>query len=250
MEMLSKYESLKSIFVEDRFLDVKRAESLINDIKNKMIFTNFFTNIHSLSAEERLVFCNTLEMNAILYIRQRKLVDFSRVIAQLKPIYFNGDVVGECTPLLLSVYLVYLLSQGDTKSFIIEHERCSAVFPSIHMEYTSKLFDAVNTNSLSRLYSLEKNPPSTLFCQFTSDLLCGARNKFAKTIEVSYKSIQVSSLKELLCFHSDDEAIQFANKHDWQLHDGIITFSQKDTKSRKEMLKKSIRTALQISSMI
>ena len=251
-----KYQALTSIMESEGSFDVRRAQSLISDLKSVLIEQPYLTNEESkLPIEDRVIFRTILEFDAIVSIKTRSLEDFSRSMTQLKREYFNAPElpVSERMPLLISIYLVHLLTQNSISEFNIEYQYARKIIgKNEYLDYVSDLYLSITDNCFSRLFTLELDPPSKLFSQFTTDLLNGARNNHADSIEKSYETLSIPELAKIMHFQNYDEAQAFAVKRNWTIAgDGLILFGRKNevrSKLTDKSVERFVDLAVQISS--
>ena len=216
-----KYKSLCEIMESTQPIDINRASNLVSDLKLIMVESSFLTTKEKLlPIEDRIIFRTILEYDAILSIKLRNLEEFSRAMDQLKCSYFRcSDLpLSSNMDLLLSIYLVYLLSLNKNSEFNIQFQLTQRLCgQSKNLEYVMNLNESVIENSFTRLFSLELNPPSELFHQFTLDLLNGVRNNHANSIEKSYERLSINDLISILHFSNKEEAILFSKNRNWIL---------------------------------
>ena len=257
MELFNqKFQALQDIMEKEGSFDVRRAQSLISDLKIFLVDQPFLTHEEiTLPIEERIKFRTILEYDAIVCIKTRSLDDFSRAMTQLKREYFNAPELppSECMPLLMSIYLVHLLTLNSVSEFNIEYQYAiKLIGQNIYLDYVTDLYRSMTDNCFSRLFALEVDPPSKLFSQFTTDLLNGARNNHADSLEKSYETLSIPELARILHFQKIEDAHAFAVKRNWTINnEGLIVFGGK-TEVRSKLTEKSVERfvelAVQISS--
>ena len=251
-----KFEALKNLMETEGSFDVRRAQSLIYDLKTVLIDQPFLTNEEkNLPIEDRVTFRTILEYDAIVSIKTRSLDDFSRAMTQLKREYFNAPElpISERMPLLVSIYLVHLLTKNSISEFNIEYQYArKLISQNEYLDYVTDLYLSITDNCFSRLFSLELAPPSPLFSQFTTDLLNGARNNHADSIETSYQTLSIPELTKILHFQKYEDAQAFAVKRNWTIsEEGIIVFPRKKeirSKLTEKSVERFVDLAVQISS--
>ena len=249
-----KLDILRNIIEKGPF-DIKRATSLLNDLKNTVYDSSFLSlSFSDIPLENQIKFREILEFYSIICIRSRNLEGFHRSMEQLKSIYFHkgsGLPISPRMSLILSLNLAYFLSIEDFIEFNLElsiiESHISKDDP--YLNYVRNLFEAISDNSFLRLSSLENSPPSPYFSQFTSDILAGARNMHANTIEKSYPHMTVNQLSEILHFSSPAETRQFILKRKWVItpDERVIFIKTDNSKPNVDIAVQSVKLAVQLS---
>lgn len=254
----AQFESLRQVMELNGKFDSKRAESLLRDLKFKLLSIplNKRQEDTSITLERRIKFRDILEFDALYSIRTKNLEEFERVMSQLKCYYFRPSDLPISTrmPLLISIHLVHTLALKRLVDFNIELQLArEAIGPNEFLDYASDLHQSVIENSSSRLFKLENKPPSQDFNQFTADLLNGARNNHADSIQKAYNTLTISELATILNFQTKDEARLFIQKREWEIsEDGeTICFNHRNGGNKsiepKDMLSRSVDLSLNIS---
>lgn len=251
-----KYAVLSDLMEKEGSFDVRRAQSLISDLKAHFVDQPFLTNEeYKLPIDERVAFRTLLEYDAIVSIKTRSLDEFSRVMSQLKREYFGAQDLPQSQrmPLLVSIYLVHILTLNSISEFNIEYQHARKLIgENKYLDYVADLYLSVTDNSFSRLFTLELEPPSELFCQFTADLLDGARNNHADSIEKSYATLSIPELAKILYFKKEEDAQAFAVRRNWKFSDDkVIVFDRKEEvrgKLTEKSVERFVDLAVQISS--
>lgn len=236
--------------------DVKRAASLIADLKNSLIDAPYLTNQEStLDKTERINFRTLLEYDAIVCIKTRAISDFSRVMTQLRCSYFSSPdlLPSERMPLLVSINLIHLLATNDISEFQIEYQHAKDLIGNNkYLSYVTEVYRLLADNSFTRLFPIIAAPPSDLFTQFASDLLNNTRNNHADSIEKSYEILHINEIKKLLHFNTIEDAQAFATKRGWTFDaNGYALFkanSEQKAKLTEKSVERFVDLAIQISS--
>jgi hypothetical protein len=253
-----KFQSVQEILEGSGPRDINRAASLITDLKKDLLKHNYLTPEESvLSTETRIRFRDILEFEALIHIRRGKLDDFERSIAQLKWYYFPTQELPPSSrmPLILSIHLVHLLALKKLVDFSMELQLARSVIgPNSYIQYASNLHDAIITNSFSRLFSLDTQMPSDLFQHITAELVDGARQSHADSIERAYRDLTLTELTRILHFGSSDEARLFVIKRKWQIaEDGeIVVFGKCEAEKGKvnvDMFARAVDLSTLISAL-
>lgn len=235
-EIESKVNKVKSL-LDAQNLDATQINNLLKELKAQMIKTSFLTNSDSLPEKERIAYRSVLECDAIFHIKTTNIKQFALDIQKLKTCYFNEDsklAKSENMSLLLSTYLVYLLTQGEIVEFNIELPNYRKIIgKDKYLDYATELLHAVVENSFSQLSNLNVNIPSPLFKNFTSLILDGARHSHANSIERSYKKLTLNELVQILHFENADQAKDFIDQRGWTLKkDNTIKFTHTEEQEK------------------
>lgn len=252
-----KFDVLKSLIETEGSFDVKRAASLIADLKIALVDALYLTNQEStLSITERVNFRTLLEYDAIVSIKTRAISDFSRAMTQLRIYYFNSPELptSERMPLLVSINLIHLLSINESSEFQIEYQHAKDIIKdNKYLSYVTEVYRLLADNSFSTLFTLVASPPSELFNHFTTDLLNNIRNNHADSIEKSYEKLHINQIQKLMHFNSNEDVQIFASKRGWKFDDnGYVTFfvnnGEGKTKLTEKAVERFVDLAIQISS--
>ena len=257
MDNYSKqFQVLSEMMEGDHSIDVQRAVSLVSDLKTIVLELPFLTiQEGQLPSEYRIMFRAVLEYEAILNIKRRMLEDFVRTLSQLKSNYYLSTDLPSSNkmPLLLSIYLVHLLSLNLVSEFNLQFQLANRLIgDNENLNYVISLNRALSENFFSRLFTLEINPPSELFAQFTSDLLNGARHNHANSIEKSYEKLTISDLAKVLHFTKEDDARTFIHKRKWEMDGMYVLFGKKNEMRQKlndASVERFVDLAVQISAL-
>ncbi|KAK8863740.1 hypothetical protein M9Y10_011430 [Tritrichomonas musculus] len=236
-ELENKVNQLKSL-IDAQNLDTAKITNLLKELKEQMIHTSFLTNEENkISEKDRLAYRTVLECDAILHIKTKNVKQFALDIQKLKTVYFREESAlpkSDKMPLLLSTYLVYLLTQGQIVEFNIEIPNFrKLVGKNQFLDYSTELLHAVVDNSFTQLFNLNAKVPSPLFQNFTSLILDGARHSHADSLERSYKRLKLDELVQILHFENADQAKQFIDQRGWTLtKNNFIKFTHTEEKEK------------------
>jgi hypothetical protein len=237
-DLAGKYGVLKHL-VSKPERPLASIARVLSDLKLMMLDTPFLTHAEStLSVNDRLMFRHILEINAMVSIESDNTPEFARVIKQLKAVYYRGTGVvppSHDMPLILSLYLVYLLTQQRFTEMNMELALAKKICgDSPFLDFAFKLSQAVADNSFASLCELQKNQPSPLFESFAQSLLDGARNAHADSIQSAYPTMNVTSLTNILHFEKREEAVAFIEKRGWRIEkDGeAVAFPEQADKGK------------------
>lgn len=164
-----------------------------------------------------------LEIGALSSLLTNDYQGFENYFAQLKPFYANfhfhqGQQVKDTdSTKIISLYLLYLLSQGLISNFHIELETI----------YNSPQYDTENDKYLSfpinlernlmegnyikiwKLLKEEKSLPCKEFGHFIETLTNALRFEIAKSLEKTYDSIPINNCKNLLYIPQEESDAKF-----------------------------------------
>ncbi|KAF1931563.1 uncharacterized protein M421DRAFT_55427 [Didymella exigua CBS 183.55] len=184
----------------------------------------------------------TLELGAIISIRLKDTVSFTRYFQQLQPFYSlpvsslpkDGSQASKVTGL----YLLLLLSEGDYAGFhtLLETLEVAAAQEGKGLEddqfvqYPIRLEQALMEGSYDRVWGETKGErvPSEEFGMFSEILIGTIRKEIASCSERAYPSIPVSDAKSLLFLDSEGSVVDFARESGWVVKDGRIYFPQQE----------------------
>lgn len=198
---------------------------------------------------------------------------FENYVCQLKPFYANEKLhhqteVNTDTTKVVSLYLLYLLSQGLISKFHIELELIynNSIYDVEHDKYLQFPIDLEkhlmegNYIKIWKLLKDDGNLPCKEFRHFIDTLIHALRFEIAKSIEKTYTSIPVSNCKHLLYFPQELSDAKFQEQlkldfqiENWSFKDGEITFANvdKDTDENNESIVNNVLNyADQIESIV
>lgn len=187
-----------------------------------------------------------LEIGAFSSLLTHNYLGFENYFASLRPFYATVKLHGKNevntdTTKIISLYLIYLLTQGDVSKFHIELE---AIYnaPQFNIDKDHYLQFPIdmernlmegNYIKIWKLLQSEDSLPCKEYQHFTSTLVNTLRVEIAKSIEKTNDSIPVSNCKTLLYFPQEQSDLAFEEVlkqelevDDWVFRDGVIYFSQ------------------------
>lgn len=269
---------LYQLFEQDNYTQCQKllAPIKIELIKHNLLVplpSNTKTNdqLNDLKIAERI-----LEIGSLSSLLSNNYQGFENYFAQLRPFYTNEKLHGQKeinTDLtkIISLYLIYLLSQGLISKFHIELEQI----------YNSTKFNIDQDNYLKFPINLEKNLmegnyikiwkllkqdkslPCKEYSHFIDTLTNALRFEIAKSLEKTYESIPINNCKNLLYFPQEqsDQIFEEILKNDlevdnWVFENGIITFNNNNninTNSHSDgstIIKNVLSYAEQIESIV
>lgn len=193
----------------------------------------------------------TLELGALISIRLKDPVSFTRYFQQLQPFYsLPEDVLpkeGGNSSKVTGLYLLLLLSDGDYAGFhtLLEGLETTASLSGNGLEddafiqYPIRLEQALMEGSYDRVWGETKSErvPGEEFNMFTEVLIGTIRKEIASCSEKAYPSIPIADAKSLLFLESEGSVVKFAQELDWVVKDGRIYFpAQEDEYNSKDIL--------------
>lgn len=240
-------EELYLLFEQEKY---NECQQLLTPIKIELIKHNLLvptsantvTNdqINDLKIAERI-----LEIGAFSSLLTHNYQSFENFFASLRPFYATPKLHGKNeidtdTTKIISLYLIYLLTQGDISKFHIELE---AIYhaPQFNVEKDKYLRFPIdmernlmegNYIKIWKLLQSESSLPCKEYQHFTSTLINTLRVEIAKSIEKTNDSIPISNCKTLLYFPQEQSDLTFEEVlnrelevEGWVFKDGVIYFS-------------------------
>lgn len=203
--------------------------------------TNTNDQLNDLKIAERI-----LEIGAFSSLLTYDYTGFENNFASLRPFYASTKLHGKNevdtdSTKIISLYLIYLLTQGDISKFHVELE---AIYnaPQFNIEKDKYLLFPINLErnlmegnyiKIWKLLQSESSLPCKEYQHFTSTLIKTLRVEIAKSIEKTNDSIPVSNCKTLLYFPQEQPDLkleevlkQELEVEDWVFQNGVIYFNQ------------------------
>lgn len=216
-----------------------------------------------------------LEIGALSSLLTNNYSGFENYFAQLRPFYSNPKLhnlqkvhINTDITKIISLYLLYLLSQGLISKFHVELE----------VIYNSSQYDAqqdkylqfpINLESnlmegnyikIWKLLKEEKNLPCQEYTHFVDTLINALRFEIAKSLEKTYDSIPISNCKNLLYLHQELSDANFEKTlketyqvDNWKFEDGVIYFTKNENETNvdnQSVIKNLLGYAEQIESIV
>lgn len=188
-----------------------------------------------------------LEIGALSSLLTNNYQSFENYVSQLKPFYnntqlHNKPIHNNDSTKVISLYLLYLLSQGLISKFHIELEIIynSSIYDleDKYLSFPIDLEKNLMEGNYIKIWKLLKNDshlPCKEFNHFIDTLIHALRFEIAKSIEKTYKSLPINNCKNLLYFPQElsDSKFEATLKSEfevnhWQFNDGSITFANVD----------------------
>ncbi|KHC53958.1 26S proteasome regulatory subunit N12 [Candida albicans P60002] len=216
-----------------------------------------------------------LEIGALSSLLTNNYSGFENYFAQLRPFYSNPKLhnlqkvhINTDITKIISLYLLYLLSQGLISKFHVELE----------VIYNSSQYDAqqdkylqfpINLESnlmegnyikIWKLLKEEKNLPCQEYTHFVDTLINALRFEIAKSLEKTYDSIPISNCKNLLYLPQELSDANFEKTlketyqvDNWKFEDGVIYFTKNENETNvdnQSVIKNLLGYAEQIESIV
>ncbi|ORY13299.1 DNA replication and checkpoint protein-domain-containing protein [Clohesyomyces aquaticus] len=181
----------------------------------------------------------TLELGAIISIRLKDPVAFTRYFQQLQPFYSlpanKLPKDGGNSSKITGLYLLLLLSDGDYAGFhtLLEtleveaaHAGGKGLEEDVFIQYPIRLEQALMEGSYDKVWVETKSErvPSEEFALFSEVLIGTIRKEIASCSEKAYPSIPISDAKSLLFLESEGSVVSFAKECGWIVKDSRIYF--------------------------
>lgn len=192
-----------------------------------------------------------LEIGALSALLSHDHMGFENHYAQLGPFYSNPTLhpaleLNSETTKVISLYLLYLLSQGQIARF---HTELEVLFYSSRYDIDSDKFLSFpislerylmegNYIKVWHLLNQDSHLPCKEFSHFIATLVTALRHEIARSLEKTYLHIPVSNCKSLLYFPQEQLDAQFQTQlrdelqvDSWTVRDGVVTFVKCDEAS-------------------
>lgn len=239
---------LYQLFENEKYTE---CQSLLPPIKIELLKHNLLVplasntetkdQLNDLKIAERI-----LEIGAFSTLLTHDYLGFENFFASLRPFYASTKLHGRNevntdSTKILSLYLIYLLTQGDISKFHVELESIYNA-PQFNIDKDKYLQFPIdlernlmegNYIKIWKLLQSDAELPCKEYQHFTSTLINTLRVEIAKSIEKTTDSIPVSNCKTLMYFPQELSDLAFEEVlrrdlgvEDWEFRDGIIYFRQ------------------------
>ncbi|KAG7662315.1 rpn12 [[Candida] subhashii] len=234
----------------------------------KVTNTSTKDQINDLKIAQRI-----LEIGALSSLLTNNYQGFENYFAQLRPFYTCNGLhkrkhINTDATKIISLYLLYLLSQGLISKFHIELELIYNS-PQYDVEQDKYLLFPINLESnlmegnyikIWKLLKEEKNLPCKEYIHFIDTLITALRFEIAKSLEKTYESIPISNCKNLLYLPQEQSDSSFEKLlretlevDNWKFENGIIYFTKNETElnvDNESVIKNVLGYAEQIESIV
>jgi hypothetical protein len=226
-EFDAKYATVKEMTAKPG-IESTRILSTVSQAKLLLLQTGYLASDPAKVSSDLLLKARDLfEIDATLNLKSGNAKAFALAVRQLKVIYSRTQSIlppSEQMPLLLSLYLVYLLTLGRADEFGIELAIFRRLLPNNEfLNYADRTAGAVRDVSFARLSEIQGKQPSPLFQIFTANLVDSARIAYAKSLELSCRKLRLADVKALLNFAKEEEAKEFILANKWGLAEDGVT---------------------------
>ncbi|EGW32837.1 uncharacterized protein SPAPADRAFT_60181 [Spathaspora passalidarum NRRL Y-27907] len=277
MSLQSLTAEIYSLFEKEKY---DQCQVLLAPIKLELIKHNLLIptpantqtkdQLNDLKIAQRI-----LEIGALSSLLTNNYSGFENYFAQLRPFYSNGKLhnlnkvhVNTDATKIISLYLLYLLSQGLISKFHIELEIIYnsnhydveqdkyLAFP-VHLE--SNLMEG-NYIKIWKLLKEEANLPCKEYTHFIDTLITALRFEIAKSLEKTYESIPISNCKNLLYLPQEQSDAAFEKilrdtfeVDNWRFENGAIYFTKNESElqvDNESVIKNVLGYAEQIESIV
>lgn len=231
--------------------DYDKCQKILVPIKIELIKHNLLVPIYNnTKTEEQIndlkITQKILEIGALSSLLLNEYEGFENYFSQLKPFYTNSKIHAKkehntnCTK-IISLNLIYLLSQGLISKFHIELENLSYyqqfdIENDKYLQFPINLEKSLMEGNYIKIWKLlnnEDNLPCQEFKIFIDTLMNALRFEIAKSLEKSYTSIPINNCKNLLYIpqeESDSNFKQLINElqMNWTFENGYVYFNSDD----------------------
>lgn len=238
-------------------------------IKNKLLIPIINKSVTKDQLNDYKICQNILEIGALSSLNLQNYSSFENYYNQLRPFYYGTlhtkSLNTQCTK-IISLYLVYLLSQGLISKFHIELENLGFfpqydLFKDNYLAFPVNLEKNLMEGNYIKIWNLlndSSNLPCSEYNIFTETLVNALRYEIAKSLERAYTSIPINNCKNLLYYQQQDSDNLFLeNLQDlgmnWNIKNGYIYFSHEDMEEDADdnkIMKNVLNYAEQIESII
>ncbi|KAI3403123.2 rpn12 [Candida oxycetoniae] len=260
--------------------DYHKCQQLLTPIKIELIKHNLLVPVDSnTQTKDQLndirIAQRILEIGAFSSLFTNDYTGFENYFAQLKPFYTNEKLqnlkkahVNTDTTKIISLYLLYLLSQGLISKFHVELESIynfeqfdaeNDKFLRFPIDLESNLMEG-NCIKIWKLLNEEQSLPCKEFSHFGATLINALRFEIARSLEKTYTSIPVSNCKNLLYLSQEisDAAFEHTlrdslNLTNWELKNGVLYFTQTESEANIDngsIIKNVLGYAEQMESIV
>ncbi|KAF3931870.1 hypothetical protein ABW19_dt0207234 [Dactylella cylindrospora] len=179
-----------------------------------------------------------LEIGALTSIYLSDTESFSRYYNYLQPFYkLPSSTIppSQHEAKILGLYLLFLLSQGDSAGFhtaleVLNQEGTGDSEKGWQwgefVRYPVTLERWLMEGSYDKVWEATRKSktPTEEFDVFTKILVSTLRQEIATSAERAYPSLPISNAKNLLFLDTEKDVLQFARERDWEIRDGRIYF--------------------------
>lgn len=257
--------------------DYEKCEILIVPIKVELVKYNLLVplpsntqtddQINDLKISQKI-----LEIGALSSLLLHNYDKFENCYSQLKPFYSHPKIHlkkehNTNSTKIISLNLIYLLSQGLVSKYHIELESLSYyrqfdVTTDKYLQFPINIERNLMEGNYIKIWKLlhdETNLPCGEYSIFLPTLMNALRYQIAKSLEKSYTSIPISNCKSLLYISQQENYATFQKilaedlQLDWNIKNDIIYFDQDqdmEIDNSNKLINNVLNYADQIESII
>lgn len=229
--------------------DYEQCQRLLPPVKIELIKHNLLVPVPSNSAtnnqlNDLKIAERILEIGLLSSLPVNNYQAFENYFAQLRPFYSHPKLHGKKeintdATKIISLYLLYLLSQGSISKFHIELENIYSSFQydldkDAYLQFPINLEKNLmegNYIKIWKLLKLELALPCKEYRHFVDTLINALRFEIARSLEKTYESLPINNCKSLLYYPQEqsDAVFEGVLKEElevdsWVFKDGKITF--------------------------
>ncbi|PBP26057.1 26S proteasome regulatory subunit rpn12 [Diplocarpon rosae] len=223
---------------------------LLSSAKLLLLKLKALTPLPTTSSSVLILARDVLETGALLCIRAKDPVVFTRYVHLLTPFYeLPADRLAPSNEKnkITGLYLLLLLTQGNYADFHTELEGLELrgglgggvdCEHDKYLGYPIKLERWLQEGSFDLVWKAmaSREVPSEEYGVFSEILTNHIRTEIATCSETAYPSLPISSTKNLLFLDSEGAVIEFAQDRGWIIKDGRIYFPNQNLKSSVDEL--------------
>lgn len=232
--------------------EFERCQKLLVPIKIELIKHNLLVPLaNNTTSKDQVndlkISQKILEIGALTSLVMNNYEGFENYYSQLKPFYSNPHIHlkkehNTNSTKIISLYMLYLLSQGLVSRFHIELESLS-YFQQYNIESDKYLQFPINLEKnlmegnyikIWNLLNNHENLPCQEYHIFIDTLVNALRLEIAQSLEKTYTSVPISNCKNLLYYPQEesdavfDQTIHEDLQVDWVVKDGYVYFHNND----------------------
>ncbi|EDO15842.1 hypothetical protein Kpol_507p4 [Vanderwaltozyma polyspora DSM 70294] len=245
--MVSLADLVKSLNIAFSNKDYESCEKLLAPVKIELIKSNLLipdlTNTNEVYVNDLNIAKKILEIGALVSIYTLKFENFQNYFSQIRVFYFCSNPKlneSEYKSKLISLYLLILLSHGDTSEFHSELEYLSKHITNLEddslLSYPIKVEKWLMEGAYQKSWELlEAGSKVPEFDVFTETLKIAIREEIARNAELSYEELSLTNIKALLFLESEKKAEAFAIERGWKIVKGNVIFPGEEPEVDKEL---------------
>jgi 26S proteasome regulatory subunit N12 len=192
-----------------------------------------------------VIVISTLELGVLLSVADHDMESFARNMSQLKPYYtmlmtntttsINVSLTHKCH--IVGLNLLYLLVENRLSEFHSELELISSTeATSPYISFPIHLERQLMVGLYDEVFRLASSVPDPSYVLFMDPLLQTVRDSIADCLEVSYTTLSVSHVVQMMKFDHEEQLLEYIHlfRQDWILetNNTMICF-QPPTTGRK-----------------